>query len=278
MKEKRFSTKEKVALTVLIILMVAVLGVGAYVIINNVTTANDKANNPTNTTVTGDTSLLVETTAETVADNTEAQATEKSTKATEKATTSYKSSKSSSKSSSNSSKSSSSTSSKSKTSSTTSSKTSSSKSSSKSSSTSLDTISVVKPSTNTSHASEEVCTINGTKCYVGDTITVTLNLKTPKVLENFQGYTDYDSDYLKFVSAKANVNGLVNNNESTIYYNGSDITTGFDFTAKGTLYTAKFKVLKSGKTTIENTMQVLTDMNDKAVSTDSCTISVEVYS
>lgn len=270
MKEKRFSTKEKTALIVLLVLMAAVIGVGAYIIINNVNTANEQAKNPTNVTVTGDTSLLIEKETSKTNDN-QPEATNKTLGNTEKETEAVVKSdtKSSKTSSDTSSKTTSKTSSNTNSKSNTSSKTNSQSSNSK--------IPVIKPDSNSSHASKDVCLVNGTKCYVGDTITIALNIKTPKVLENFQGFTEYDSEYLKFESAKANVSGLVNNHESTIYYNGSNISTGFDFTSTGTLYTATFKVLKKGETSIKNTMEILTDMKDVAVSPDKCTISIKVY-
>ncbi len=267
MKKKRFSTKEKIALVILLFLMGVVIGTGTYIIINNVNTANEKAKNPTNVTVTGDTSLLVEKDTSQQQDN-KPEVTEKSKDATkQKETESVTETKLNKTTSNNSSKASSNTNS--KTSSATTSTTNSQSADSK--------VSVVKPDTNSSHASNDVCTINGTKCYVGDTITIALNIKTPKVLENFQGFTQYDNNYLKFEDAKANVSGLVNNHKSTIYYNGSDIATGFDFTSTGTLYTATFKVLKKGKTSISNTIEVLTDMKDVAVNPDKCTISIKVY-
>lgn len=267
MKEKRFSTKEKIALIILLILMGVVLGVGAYIIVNNVNTANEKAKNPTSVTATGDTSLLVEKDTSKQQDN-KPEVTDKSKGSkNQKETETVIDTKSNKTSSNNSSKVLSNTTS--RTSSATTSKTSSQGANNK--------VPVVKPDTNSSHASKDVCTINGTKCYVGDTITMALNLKTPKVLINFQGFTQYDNSYLKFENAEANVSGLVNNHKSTILYNGSNIATGFDFTSTGTIYTAKFKVLKKGKTSITNTIEVLTDMKDVAVNPDKCTISIKVY-
>lgn len=268
MKEKRFSTKEKVALTILVVLMLAVIGVGAYIIINNVNSANERVNNPTNATVTGDTSLLQESTAKSRDNEPEASAKGKSSNTSSKASAENPSDATviiCTGPAGNSSK-------------TTSTPAETTSKTSKNTSSAQSPVPKVVPDKNTSHASKDVCTINGTKCYVGDTITIAVNLKTPKVLENFQGYTQYSGEYLKFESAKANVNGLVNNHKNTIYYNGSNISSGFDFTSGGTLYTAEFRVLKKGATEISNSFEVLTDMKDKAVSPDSCTASVKVYS
>lgn len=112
---------------------------------------------------------------------------------------------------------------------------------------------------------------------MGDTVTLVLNLKTPCVLENFQGETSYDGSYLKFVSAKVNVNGIINNSGTCIYYNGSDIGSGFDFTKKGTLYTAAFQVKKAGSTTISNKFQVMSDQSSKPVKESDCKVSLEVF-
>lgn len=135
----------------------------------------------------------------------------------------------------------------------------------------------IVPETNAEHSSNKVLTVNGTKCYVGDEIKVTLNIKTPKVLENFQGFTQYDDKCLEFVSIKGNVNGMFNNHESCIYYNGSNITQGFDFTENGTLYEVTFKVLKAGTTKIENTIEVLSDQKSNAVSPEDCEITIGIF-
>ncbi|MGN1130728.1 MAG: cohesin domain-containing protein [Ruminococcus sp.] len=266
MKKRRFSTTEKVLLIVLIVLMAAVVTVGAVIIIGNVNRANFEAENPTIATVSTDEDFTFATDESTKSDDKpevtssskeneqEQMATGTTTKSdtkTEKNTTTTEP--------------------------TSTEKATKPKKTNNSSATTDNGISVVEPTTNANHNSTEVCKINGTKCYVGDTITVALNLKTPKVLVNFQGYTEYDSSYLKFVSAKANVNGLVNDHNSAIYYNGSDISRGFDFTNTGTLYTATFKIKKAGSTTVKNIMQVLTDMNDTPVKERDCKISVEVY-
>ena len=138
-------------------------------------------------------------------------------------------------------------------------------------------IEVVTPETKPVDKKEEILTINGTKCNVGNTITVTLNAKTPVVLENYQGFTEYDDTYLEFVSIKGNVSGMFNDHESAIYYNGSDIGAGYDFTNNGTLYTATFKVLKAGSTEITNTIEVMSDQNSKAVDQTQCEYSIGIF-
>lgn len=140
-----------------------------------------------------------------------------------------------------------------------------------------DAVQEIVPETNATHSSKKVLKVNGVDCYVGDTITVALNIETPEVLMNFQGYTKYDDQYLEFVGVEANVNGLFNDHESCIYYNGSDINKGFDFTEKGTMYTATFKVKKAGSTGIVNTIEVLTDLKDKVVNPKDAIITIGIY-
>lgn len=263
-KQKRFTTKEKTALIVLVILMICVVGVGAFFIIDNSNRANQTILNPTNTTVSGALDSIPVETKTTNKDNTEAtKRPEKSTesKSTQPTANGEKPEKTTK-----------------PTSPRTPSKTSSKTSSNTSSNNNSSPVPVVKPTQNPSHNSKDVLTVNGTKCYVGDNITIAVNLKTPVVLENFQGTTSYDNSYLKFVNAQANTNGLVNDHESVIYYNGSNISTGFDFTKNGTIYTATFKVLKKGSTKVTNDIEILTELNGDPVNLDKCSHSVEVYS
>lgn len=264
MKQRRkFTAKEKIALTVLGLLMAGVIIAGAVIIIGNVNESNRKATDTAHTTI----KLTEPTTTEAakdgvtekIADNKNSEA-KKATSATEKVTDS-KSKTTSSKNSAATSKAQKKTTSKSKSSTT-------SKADNK--------VPVVVPDENTKHKSSEKCVVNGTTCYVGDTISVTLNLTTPVVLINYQGHTDFDNSYLKIVSARSNTSGFVNGKSNTILYNASDLG-GLDFTSKGTIYTAKFKVLKAGSTTIKNTFEVISDMDVKAVSESSCKTEIAVY-
>ena len=138
-------------------------------------------------------------------------------------------------------------------------------------------VEVITPETKPVNKDEKILTINGTKCNVGNTVTITLNVKTPVVLENYQGFTEYDDSVLEFVSIKGNVSGMFNNHESAIYYNGSDIGAGYDFTKEGTLYTATFKVLKSGSTKINNVIEVMSDKNSEAVDQSKCQYTIGVF-
>ncbi len=267
MQKRKFTAKEKTALIVLVVLMIAVIGIGAFIIVNNVNNANREATNTSHTTV----KITTPPDEETVAEN----------GATEKSAETVKNDKKDSK----------------KSSAASLSKSSSKKSSAKTSKTSKSKITkapkklpkpkkagnsnegvipVVTPKNNTSHKSNDKCVINGVTCYVGDTISVTLNLKCSKTLVNYQGYTTFDTDYLKCKSTKANV-GIVNNKDEKIYYNASDIN-GMDFSSEGTIYTAQFTVKKAGSTSIKNTLQILTDMNDNEVSIGSVKDSLNIFS
>lgn len=265
MKRRKFTAKEKTALIVLIVLMIAVIGIGAFIIVNNVNNANRAAADTSHTTI----KITTPPDEETVAEN---GATEKSAETVKKDKKDNKNSSASSvksfskKSSAKSSKAS---------------KTKSVKAPKKSNKpkkapdTNTTVIPVVTPNNNTSHKSDDKCVINGVTCYVGDTISVTLNLKCAKTLVNYQGYSTFNTDYLKCVSVKANV-GIVNNKDDKIYYNASDIN-GMDFSENGTIYTARFTVKKSGSTSIKNTMQILTDMNDNEVSVSSVKDTLNIF-
>ena len=261
-KRRKFTAKEKIALTVLMLLMIAVIIAGAVIIVGNVNDANREATNTTHTTI----KLTEPTTTETpkdgvtekIADN---KSKNKKTSSKAEQTNISKSNGTASKNSSTTSKAPKKTTSKSKSSTV-------SKADNK--------IPVVVPDENTKHNSNKKCVVNGTTCYVGDTISVTLNITTPVVLINYQGHTDFDNSFLKCVSAQSNTSGLVNGKENTVLYNASDLS-GLDFTSKGTIYTAKFKVLKAGSTTLKNTFEVISDMDLKAVSESSCKTEIAVY-
>ena len=115
---------------------------------------------------------------------------------------------------------------------------------------------------NSNNSSKKICTVDGNKYNVGDTVTCTFKLKSPETLENYQAYISYDSKYLKVTSAKLNKpassGGVLNyktvNNQ--IVFNGSNITTGYDYTKGGTLITVKYKVVAAGSTNTTFNWQV----------------------
>lgn len=268
-KKRKFTKKEIIALSVLIILMIAVAAVGAVLIVNNVNTANREATNTLNTTIKLETSIATESTVDKAATEKVISGGKKSSNASSKETTVSETKSTTSKNS------------------TASSKTASKKSSVKTSKTSNNSktnsssggskISIITPEKNTKHKSDEKCVINGTTCYVGDTIKITLNLTAPKILENYQGYTSFDTSYLTCTSCKSNSGGYVNAKDDKVLYNAS-VISGMDFRTTGTVYTAEFKVKKAGSTTLKNTWQVLTDINDKDVSPASCKDAIVIFS
>ncbi len=270
MQKRKFTKKEIIALSVLIILMIAVIIVGAFIIVNNVNSANRKATDTKHTTIAIETPTAVHSTSEKGATekivSNNSKADNKSSKnLSSKSTVSDKSEKSV-------------TPSKTQSKSTISkaSKKPSTKSKTPPKSKGAQKVEVVTPDKNTEHKSDDKCKINGTTCYVGDTISVTLNLTVPIILENYQGYTTYDGDYLEYVSVSANTNGIVNNRDNTIFYNAS-VISGLDFTSTGTIYTVTFKVKKAGSTSIKNTLEVLTDKNDKNVSFKKAKDEIKVF-
>ena len=267
MKKRTFTTVEKVALAVIATLIVAAICVGVVLIVGNTNKANEEIRNSEHTTVETITEAQVET--ETNADSTEKMAEGNTENKTTSKTTSSKT-----------------TSSNQNNSDSTKPDKTTSKTTSSSNTTSNNKQpnnkqpikpEIIEPDTNKNHNSEKVCTVNGTKCYVGDTITVTVNLKTPVILENYQGYTEFDSSYLDYVNIEMNSGGVYNEKDSVIYYNAS-ILSGIDFTSEGTIFTATFKVKKEGSTEIKNTIQILTDVNDKAVDFNQCKEEVNIYS
>ena len=99
---------------------------------------------------------------------------------------------------------------------------------------------------------------------VGDIITYTANLTTPKAIENIQAVTTYDASKLKLVSDATtmfpNMLGVVANpQEGEINFNASEITKGFDFTAGQVLITLQFEVLDNTYSEITTTIQEMVE-------------------
>lgn len=300
MKKRKFTKGEKTALIVLAIIMALVIGVGAYIIVNNVNNANKEATNTTHTTI----NLTTQPKTEEIKDSPEKYADNSKKKDASEKTASKSENSADNK-----------TSDKNKSSVSGKSEASKKKTTSKSGSGTVKTkkslkiiqpkktpkppkhkkpkkansqivnqnnasnaqkILLVTPKTNKTHKSKEKCVINGTTCYVGDTIKITVNLKYSKILENFQGYSTFDPDYLSCKSVKANI-GLVNNKDENIYFNAS-VITGLDFTSNGTIYSAEFKVNKPGSTKITNTMEIITDIDEKDVKPSEVQDTIAVFS
>ena len=100
---------------------------------------------------------------------------------------------------------------------------------------------------------------------VGDIITYTANLTTPKNIENVQAFTTYDSSKLKLVDADAatrfpNMTGVVANAaDGVVYFNASEISAGFDFTAGQTLIYLQFEVIDNTYSEIVTTIEEMVE-------------------
>lgn len=137
--------------------------------------------------------------------------------------------------------------------------------------------------------SSDTLSVDGHDYKKGDTVTVTYTVKSTKVLANFQGTITYDSSKLKVKKAElqspVKSNSIVNaKNAGVIKFNGSDITSGYDFTNGGDLIVVTYEVTGTGSaktsylwesaSTIENN-KIIThiDNNGKSDGTVSLSIS-----
>lgn len=137
--------------------------------------------------------------------------------------------------------------------------------------------------------SSDTLSVDGHDYKKGDTVTVTYTVKSTKVLANFQGTITYDSSKLKVKKAElqspVKSNSIVNaKNAGVIKFNGSDITSGYDFTNGGDLIVVTYEVTGTGSTktsylwesasTIENN-KIIThiDANGKSDGTVSLSTS-----
>lgn len=118
--------------------------------------------------------------------------------------------------------------------------------------------------------STQVLTINGEKFGVGDTVTCVYKLTCPEVLINYQATITYDSKYLKVTKAKlsteASAGGILNYKRANeILFNGSNISTGYDFKKGGEFVTVTYEVKASGSTKTNFNWEVATGFDsDKA--------------
>lgn len=113
------------------------------------------------------------------------------------------------------------------------------------------------------------CTLDGHKFAVGDTVTCVYKLYAPEVLENYQGYISYDTKYLSVKSAKlegpAKSSGLLNYKlNGKIKFNGSNISTGYDYTDTGNFIVVNYEIKAAGSTTPKFTWEVATGESEKA--------------
>lgn len=137
--------------------------------------------------------------------------------------------------------------------------------------------------------SSDTLSVDGHDYKKGDTVTVTYTVKSTKVLANFQGTITYDSSKLKVKKAElqspVKSNSIVNaKNAGVIKFNGSDITSGYNFTNGGDLIVVTYEVTGTGSaktsylwesaSTIENN-KIIThiDANGKSDGTVSLSTS-----
>lgn len=268
MQKKKLEKKDKILLGVLAALIVIVIAVGAFLIIRNTNAANEQAKKILSS----------------ASSNTISSSSETSSKGDSKSSSDKKSSDSKAKKSSDSSTvSGNSQGGGANTPSNSSAKKSSSKASSKTSSKANvkgDKVKRVKPKENTSHATNKTLSVNGKTCYVGDTITVVLNITSNKSIVNYQGTMSFDDSYLKVKDVKSNSFGLANVSGKEIMYNASTLN-GMNFSETGTVFTATFEVLKAGSTKLNNDVEIISELIDnniKQLASSDYKATVEVYS
>lgn len=135
--------------------------------------------------------------------------------------------------------------------------------------------------------SSDTLSVDGHDYKKGDTVTVTYTVKSTKVLANFQGTITYDSSKLKVKKAElqspVKSNSIVNaKNAGVIKFNGSDITSGYDFTNSGDLIVVTYEVTGTGSaktsylwesaSTIENN-KIITHIDANGKSDGTVTLS-----
>ncbi|MCH5201595.1 MAG: Ig domain-containing protein [Oscillospiraceae bacterium] len=115
----------------------------------------------------------------------------------------------------------------------------------------------------TAASAAETASVNGVDCYVGNTVIVTYDLKTPGKAENFQGQLNYSSG-LKLVECLLGEEaGVMTETEipNIVYYSGSTTENPYDFTTMKNLVTAKFEVVGAGAQTVENKMYIISGVD-----------------
>ena len=135
--------------------------------------------------------------------------------------------------------------------------------------------------------SSDTLSVDGHDYKKGDTVTVTYTVKSTKVLANFQGTITYDSSKLKVKKAElqspVKSNSIVNSkNAGVIKFNGSDITSGYDFTNGGDLIVVTYEVTGTGSaktsylwesaSTIENN-KIITHIDNNGKSDGTVSLS-----
>ena len=102
----------------------------------------------------------------------------------------------------------------------------------------------------------------------GQTVTVTYSVKSTVVLTNYQAKITYDSSKLKVKTAQlqkpATTNGVINAKVAgQINFNGSDISTGYDYTKGGELVVVTFEATSDGSSKVDWLWQSASTLDDK---------------
>lgn len=133
-----------------------------------------------------------------------------------------------------------------------------------------------KPSSNTHKpvTDSNVCTLDGNKFAVGDTVTCVYKLTSPEKLENYQAEISYDTKYLSVKSAyldgSADSGGLLNYNlNGKIKFNGSNISKGYNYTKEDNFVVVNYEIKATGSTTPTFTWIVATGVSGKAYVKDN---------
>ena len=113
------------------------------------------------------------------------------------------------------------------------------------------------------------CSLDGHKFAVGDTVTCVYKLYAPEALQNYQAYISYDTKYLSVKSAKldgpAKSGGLLNYKlDGKIKFNGSNISSGYDYTDTDSFVIVNYEIKTAGSTTPKFTWEVATGESQKA--------------
>lgn len=116
--------------------------------------------------------------------------------------------------------------------------------------------------------SSDSLNIDGESFNVGDTVTCIMNVKTPGVAENYQATLTYDGDYLEVTKAKlvgdATSGGIINyKNPGVIKFNGSNISSGYDYTDGGAFLEITYKVKDSGSTKPSINWEIVREATEK---------------
>ena len=114
-------------------------------------------------------------------------------------------------------------------------------------------------------ASFAIVGVSAAEAKVGDIVTYTATLTTPKAIENIQATTTYSADTLKLVDATAaerfpNMTGVVANAaDGVVYFNASEISAGFDFVGGKTLITLQFEVIAEGEIAVATAIEEMVE-------------------